>query len=221
MRMRGFTLIELMVALFITAIVFAMGYAAISQALTSRSAIEAQATRLLAVQKALRMMEQDFELLQPRPVRSLIGDGYDAALLAPDTSTTTLATSTQPGNSGSEATPVVTLTRGGWSNPAGLQRSELQRAAYYVADGKLMRVYKPVLDATSAVANVKRELLDHVSSLSLRFMDISRTWRTGWPVQETNAEMQQRVLAFRPIAVEVTLTLEDWGTLVRVFEVAT
>ncbi|MFT3905097.1 MAG: type II secretion system minor pseudopilin GspJ [Steroidobacteraceae bacterium] len=222
MRNRGFTLIELVVAMFITAIVAAMGYAAINQALGNRTAVEAQAERLLSVQKALRIMEQDFELAQPRPVRNLIGDGYEAAMVAPDLSSTltSTASSTEGGTSGSEAAPVVTLTRGGWTNTAGLERSELQRVAYYVENGTLIRMYKPVLDATTAVTSIKRDLLTDVTSLSLRFMDVSRQWRTSWPTTELNAEAQTQALRYRPIAVEVTVVLKDWGTLVRIYEIA-
>src|SRR5450631_2021000 len=81
-RLRGFTLIELLVALFITAIMFAFGYRALDEAFKSRREVEQQSARLIAVQQALRTLEQDFELLQPRPVRNLIGDGYMPALTA-------------------------------------------------------------------------------------------------------------------------------------------
>src|SRR5450755_7984 len=79
---RGFTLIELLVALFITAIMFAFGYRALDEAFKSRRGIDEQSARLIAVQQALRTLEQDFELLQPRPVRMPIGDGYMPAVAA-------------------------------------------------------------------------------------------------------------------------------------------
>src|SRR5580658_2054883 len=81
-RRAGFTLIELLVALFITAIMFTIGYRALDQAFTSRKQIEEQSARLLAVQQAMRTIEQDFELLQPRPVRNVIGDGFLPAVLS-------------------------------------------------------------------------------------------------------------------------------------------
>jgi len=76
MTARGFTLIELLVALFITAIMFVIGYGELDQALRSRRELDEHSARLIAVQQALRTIEQDFELLQPRPVRNLVGDGY-------------------------------------------------------------------------------------------------------------------------------------------------
>src|ERR1700681_2705729 len=144
-RHRGFTLIELLVALFITAIMFAFGYRALDEAFKSRREVDQQSARLIAVQQALRTLEQDFELLQPRPVRKLIGDGYLPALTAAQSNAlgslgTTLGNTTLGGSTlGSTAgglgsssangstAPLVTFTRGGWTNPAGIQRSELQR----------------------------------------------------------------------------------------------
>src|ERR1700723_3262644 len=81
-RHGGFTLVELLVALFITAILFAFGYRALDEAFKSRREVDEQSARLIAVQQALRTLEQDFELLQPRPVRNVIGDGYLPAVAA-------------------------------------------------------------------------------------------------------------------------------------------
>src|SRR5437879_5538248 len=93
-RLRGFTLIELLVALFIAALMFAMGYGAINQALASRSSLQEQQARLLELQTAMRVLEQDFVQLAPRPVRAPVG--YTWA------------------RTGRGA------TRGGWTNPNGL-----------------------------------------------------------------------------------------------------
>src|ERR1700691_1468348 len=77
---RGFTLIELMVAVFITAIVLAMGYGAVNQALQNREALDAREERLHAVQTTMRILTQDLTQLPPRPVRQPIGDGWLPAL---------------------------------------------------------------------------------------------------------------------------------------------
>lgn len=238
-RPAGFTLIELLVALFITAIIFAMGYGALNQALGNRKALEEQSARLLEVQKALRVMEQDFELLQPRPVRKSLGDGYDAALIAANTQSslsTTVTTASSSGSTpssssaasnntddvtlGSDVNPLVVFTRGGWTNPAGLQRSELQRVSYYVQAGELIRMYLPVLDATPTNVPVKRELLSGVKSLSFRYMDGNHTWQQSWPPGILGAADQSATLRIRPVAVEITVQLKDYDILVRVIEVA-
>lgn len=220
---RGFTLVELLVALFIAAIVFAMGYSALGQALTSRKQVAEQADRLSAVQQALRVLEQDFEMLQPRPVRDLLGSGYLAPLVLNKNALNGAGGST----SGSAMTvaaqqglALLSFTRGSWANPAGLPRSEMQRVSYVLREDKLLRQYQPELDTTGAAGFQERELLDQVQALSFRFMDGSLRWYDTWPTPLTQNLPPADQLRVRPVAIEVTLTLKDWGKLVRRIEVA-
>ncbi|MCC7461472.1 MAG: type II secretion system minor pseudopilin GspJ [Gammaproteobacteria bacterium] len=206
----GFTLIELLVAMFITAVLFAIGYGALDQAMRSRGTVERQAARLTAVQRALRLMEQDFELLQPRAIRDPGGSGYQPALLTGATAGVGAAAGDLP---------IVTFTRGGWSNPAGVARSELQRVAYVLRDHQLVRQYWAVLDPAPGSTPRQRVLLDEVEALSLRYMNAGHQWQSGWPppgVGGTDLRRQR----MRPVAVEITLELRDWGQLVRIVEVA-
>ena len=67
-RPRGFTLIELAVAIFITAVLFAIGYGAVNQAVNNREALEERQERLLAVQTTMRVLGQDIGQLALRPL---------------------------------------------------------------------------------------------------------------------------------------------------------
>ena len=123
---RGFTLVELLVAIFIAVLMFAMGYAAINQGLMSHDSLKDQQAHLLQLQTAMRLLEQDFVQAAPRPVRQAVGDEpAQYAMLG--------------GAPGTQ--PVVALTRDGWSNPAGLQRPGLQRVAYFLENNTLRREY--------------------------------------------------------------------------------
>jgi type II secretion system protein J len=275
---RGFTLIELMVAVFITAIVLSMGYGAVNQALASHDALDARQERLRAVQTAVRLITQDFTQLAPRPVRQPLGDGWLPAMQAgasmgsslglsgvnagtgpgslgqglgaspgtpaPATSTsgssstglgaslgTSTGTTTSLGTSTSTTTgagtftssntaqTIMTFTRAGWANPAGIQRPALERVTYILENGTLRREHSPVLDAVMTTATVRRDLLDKVKSVTVRYMDLSFNWREQWPPQALAGDPNAN-LRLRPIAVEVTLELEDWGKIVRVIEIA-
>ena len=242
-RAQGFTLIELLVALFITAIMFTIGYRALEQAFRSRQEVEEQSARLIALQQALRVIEQDFELLQPRPIRQLTGDGYlpaimssaNAGTLLGNTSSTFDGSTSSTSGSGSSSTsatlgmistlnggtlPVVSFTRGGWTNPAGLPRSELQRVSYSIENGALMRSYTPDLDSTFAVVPIKRKLLEHVKNFNLRYMDAGHQWQTQWPVPTQGVGQQDLILRIRPVAVEVTIEFEGIGIVMRHIEIA-
>lgn len=208
----GFTLLELLVAMFIAAVIFAMGYGAINQAVKNRVELQEQQAKLLELQTAVRVIEQDFVQLAPRPVRQPVGGSNDfyPALMASTVGSGLTSTSSTSSSSGQL---VVALTRAGWTNPAGLQRPSLQRVAYYFDKGTLRREHWSVLDPTQTSTTVKRDLLTHLKAVSLRFYS-QAGWDTQWPRNgQIAAEM-----ATRPIAVEVTLDTEEWGTIVRLIE---
>jgi len=207
-RQRGFTLIELAVAVFITAILFAIGYGAVNQAVKNREALEQQQERLLAVQTTIRTIAQDVNQLALRPIRDPSGNDWLPVLVA----------------SGSNQQRLLELTRGGWANPAGVQRPALQRVVYLFEENTLRREYWPVLDPLLSTEPIKKDLCTGVKSVTFRYMDVGRQWRDTWPpataVANTPGNAQIN-LRHRPVAVEVTLELTDWGKIVRVLEVPT
>ena len=206
MRSRGFTLLELLVAMFIAAVMFAMGYGAIRQAMNNHEALQEQQARLVEMQSAMRILEQDFVQLVPRPIRQPAGDGYLACLI---------------GQADPEAQPIVQFTRGGWNNPSGVQRPGLQRVTYVLEKNTLRREYYPVLDPTLQTTTLKRDILTHVKTVTFRYMDLNRTWQTQWPTATVAGPTgSESALTIRPIAIEITLDTEDWGKLVRTIEVA-
>lgn len=198
-RHAGFTLIELLVAVFITAILVTLGYGALEQSLRNRETIDANAARLVAVQGAMRTFLQDFGQLAPRPVREPLGAGHQAALVG---------TATQ-----------AVLTRGGFANPAGVQRSTLQRVRYVLEGDVLYRDQWLVLDATLDPPPQRRVLVDGVKAFSLRFMNDGKAWQESWPPATARATPGEHEQRWRPLAVEITLELADWGRLVRLVEV--
>lgn len=200
MRARGFTLVEVLVAVFVFAIVAALAYGGYNQLTRQDEIVDKNASRTRAIQTAVQRMAEDFEMIEPRPVREPLGESVEPALRS-DARTETLAE----------------LTRSGWSNPAGVSRSTLQRVAYRVQDNKLERAYWNALDRTLSVEPTTAVLVDHVRTVSFRFMDQNQSWHEQWPPLGYSGPDAVRL---RPIAVEITLDLEDWGKIVRLVEVA-
>ncbi len=204
---RGFTLLEIMIAVAIFVVVGTMALSGYNELSRQSRRLDASMARVRAVQSTMQRMSQDFMTLEPRPVREPLGDGMQPALRA-DARTDQLAE----------------LTHSGWSNPAGVPRPTLQRVAYRMQDKTLHRDYWTMLDRTLTSQPVSAVMLDKVRSIKLRFMDNTRNWQDQWPPL-TNVvggvpTNSSDALSLRPLAVEITLDLEDWGTVTRTVEVS-
>lgn len=192
----GFTLLELLVALAVFAILAVAAYGGLRNVLYTRAAVEEQNRRLAAVQLAVYRLEQDIEQAAPRGVRDEYGEPQPALL------------------SGGLAADRLTLTRFGWDNPLGQPRSTLQRIAYRLRDGRLWRLHWPVLDRGGPIEARETLLLDQVREIKARFLD-REDWRDDWPPPAPVGQERKPDPDRLPRAVEISLTLEDWGEITR------
>jgi len=197
----GFTLMELLVAVAIFAVVGTLALSGYTQLQKQSEYAEQRLERTREVQRAVQTITQDLEQLEPRPIREPLGESQLPALLAQDPTEYSLQ-----------------FTRAGWSNTAGLSRPTLQRVGYRLDQDGLWRDYWPVLDRTLTAEPIRRKLLGGIRTVTFRFMDQGRTWVDRWPAA-AGAVGAQPDLRQRPAAIEVTLELEDWGTIRRVVEV--
>jgi len=199
-RVSGFTLIEVLVALAVFGVMSMLAYAALGSTLSNAEYLTERMDRLQSVQRAVRYLSTDLIQAAPRPVRTELGDSYAAALQSTLSSDFALE-----------------LTHAGWGNPAGLPRSTLQRVAYRLEEDKLVRYHWNVLDRTYANEPLATVLLDDVESLFFLFYDGSGEASDTWPplVQQGGAALRSR-----PRAVEIILTLVDQGEIRRLLEIA-
>src|SRR5690606_104259 len=107
-RQSGFTLLEVLVAVAVFAIVGALAMGGYNELTRQSDIVEENASRTRAVQRTVQRLVQDFSMLEPRPVRASLGDSREGAL-----------------RSIRGQTPLAELTRSSWPNPAGVQRSTL------------------------------------------------------------------------------------------------
>jgi general secretion pathway protein J len=198
-RPRGFTLIEVLVATVILAILSVMAHRGVAETRLAVERVRENMSRVREVQRAITLVTTDFRQLAPRPVRALVGDGYRPAL---------------------ERDPnginLVELSRDGWSNTIGAPRGTVQRVLYVVEDGTLVRRHWQVTDATLANEPVSRKLLTGVQRIEIRYLGAGREWQTQWPPLGAPPEIALRA---RPRAVEVVVVLSDYGEIRRIIEV--
>lgn len=209
-RQAGFTLIELVIAMFVAAIMFALGYGAIQQSLVERDHINTSQARLTEIQRGVRVIAQDFAQVIARTARDTAGNGEIQPAVTSSTRDNT----------------IVTFTRGGWSNPAGVQRPSEQRVRYRFVDGALVREHWLSVDPALNVEPRQRVLLTKVKAVEIRFLDpAAREWRTEWPASTPSGPLNPQaidpLLRGRPLAIEFSIVLEDWGRITRLFEIPT
>jgi general secretion pathway protein J len=198
-RQGGFTLLEILVATVIMVIMAVLAYRTVGEARVEVEMAEGHLDRLREVQRAMHLLTGDFRTAAPRPVRESIGDGYRAALMRDPNSIA-----------------LVELTHAGWPNGAGLPRGTVQRVSYRLEERKLIREHWNVTDATLATPPIARELLQDVDSVEIRYMNNGREWVAEWPPAGSAADLAFRL---RPLAVEITIVLADYGELRRLVEV--
>lgn len=197
----GFTLIEILVAMVIVAVIGVLAYGGLHGVINEREQTSARMRRLQHIQQAFAIMTRDFSQLEPRPVRDPLGGTPLAALVSTP-----------------QSQPPLIFTRGGWSNPLADVRSTEERVAYQLDNKRLDRLSWPELDVPAQSKPVKQVLLTNVSAFDVLFMDDAGKWQTQWPPLNVSAAAY---LSKLPRAVEVRVTLKGLGRITRIVEVAT
>ncbi|HSW70250.1 MAG TPA: type II secretion system minor pseudopilin GspJ [Gammaproteobacteria bacterium] len=188
----GFTLLEIIIALFIFSIVSLIIVSALHNVINLQSASQKKAERLAKLQIALLFLSRDLEQTIHRPITTSNGnlEGFIGS------------------------TNAVTFTHAGWDNPSGmLIRSTLQRTRYELNDGILKRLTWPVLDQAHLIAPNAKSLLNSVNDLHFEYLDNKGRFQPVWPPLD-------QPKAILPLAVRVSLTLNNWGKIDQLYIIA-
>src|SRR5882724_2931530 len=147
----GFTLLEILIALFIFSIVSMIMVGALHTVFNSQSTTAKHAAALTKLQIVFLLMSHDLEQTINRPVTNAKGIEEGPFIGSHDT---------------------VTFTHAGFANPLGsLLHSTLQRTEYSFNNEYLIRSIWPVLDQTQKTLPSHRTLLHSVTELRFEYLD--------------------------------------------------
>ena len=205
---RGFTLIEVLIAMAITAFVALLGYNTLSTVITGVDSVRNEAQRLYEINRAIGVLSRDIRQVTNRSITDEFGTQASAL------------------EGGPLARETLAFTRSGWHNTLGVPRSALQRVAYYIDDDQLIRAAYPILDRSAAIEPRETILLEEVERFEVRFLGDITTLQAGADVTVDRRFWQENWLADisqpgavieLPAAVEVLLAIEGWGEMERLY----
>ncbi len=192
---RGFTLIEMLVAIAIFAMLSSSAYLVLGQAQRNNQLSLEKTERLKELQRTIIIMDNDFRQMALRSFRNIGEEATDNVFLWGE------------GLLDSDDN-AISFTRLGWLNPQQMfPRGEIVKVGYRISEDKLERVWWRYPDTPIGQEGVVTPLLNDVEKIKLQF------YQEGW----LDVWEESTVL---PEAISVTLTLRDYGDIERVYLIA-
>jgi general secretion pathway protein J len=185
----GFTLIEMMVALLIFAMLAAAGVSLLTFSVRAQAAATERLDAVGNDQRMASLLASDLAQAVPRITRDVIGANQPAF----------------SGTNGVGAAPMLRYVRGGWTNPDANTRASIQRVEIALNQGRLERRTYPMVDG--ATAGPAMLLADNVESVHLRYRD-KGVWASAW---------QNPAPASMPRAVELIIKRQNQPALMMAF----
>lgn len=198
---KGFTLVEVMLALLIMAMIAIASGAAFQSAARGGAAAREAMERLAQIDRAFVLIENDLRNTLPIVRRA-------------------------DGGRGERMRPIyisisedywLTILRGGLANPLNQARTEEIRVGYRFVDENLWRDtwYNPATKEENDAR--KRKILTGIENLSVEVLapgtaSIAGTWNLTWPPSSGRFTETQL-----PLAIRIKLELNDMGEITRVF----
>lgn len=189
-RQKGFTLIEMMLAIAIFALLSLMATQILRSILQTHQRVDDKTQQMAQIQLALALMERDISQATVRPAADESRPNLVDFIVVKGTS------------------DEIELVHRHWANPGAiLARSSLERVKYRLRAGQLERLSFPTPGAPISQARIVPVLHD-VERFQLRFSQAG-AWQNGWYAS-----------AVLPQAIELTVELPKYGRLRRIILLA-
>lgn len=184
---QAFTLIEVLIALVIFAILATITSSAMYYAFTTRTRVSEQAEQLMRLQLAITLIERDISQVANRAVR-----GEEMRLFPAFTGEVNY----------------IEFTRGGMVNPTAVEkRSTMKRIAILCQNGQLIRRSWPALDTPKRNNYEDKVLLDKLTNCHFAYLNETLQLLNAW---HANALPNTNTPSL-PKAVQLSFTLPTWG----------
>ena len=216
---RGFTLLEVLIALVISAIIAVMAFSSLNAADNGATRTNEVLSEVNRIDRAWQIIAADFRHVLP-PATADKNSVFEAESLR---------------SSGEDSDQVIMLfKRRGWVNFSNLPRSDLQLVSYRVVDGKLWRDFLPEYNLELSDIDMEDDayhqlLLEGVEDVQLRLLhqgaissrgksaldgnEFSEDWLQKWPDNNQQGATNQDL----PLAIEVTIEIKGVGSSARLF----
>jgi general secretion pathway protein J len=186
----GFTLVEVLVATAVFAIMSAMAWGGLNAVIRTREALVAEQQDFTRTLRAVAALERDLLAVVARPVRGNYGEPLPALRGDGDH---------------------LELTRLGFTSSLVDARSNLERVIYEQDGTTLKRGRFAVLDRAAGSLPELTTVRDRVRRLQLRYLDTQGRWLDAWPRRDDKPEAL-------PQAVEFRLDIDGVGEISRLIE---
>lgn len=185
---QGFTLLELLVALTIFAVVAALAWGGLDVVARTQRSLEVTGTQLAQLQKTIGRFERDVRQAVPRPIRNDLGQSEPALVGSTDRLDLSL-----------------------WRSAAGELQSGVQRASWRCRDGQLQRTQWRAPDRTGATPADESVQLTQLTHCRFRFVAEDGSVADRWPSPGKPAQSLPR-------GVELGFAITGQGEFRRVVE---
>lgn len=195
----GFTLVEILVALLVFAVVGLLSARLLSQSIDNQNNLQDRGQRLAEIHRAMRVLQRDIVQLSRRKIRDAQGEELPA-LVVSDQGT-------------------IEFSRVGWRNPLRQPRSEVQRVGYRWQDEKIIRGYWLTLDRSYDAEPAYQTLLENVEAIEFFAVDQLGNEHKQWPLDPEANVVTEKGEALYLAAILVRAEIAPYGMIERIWQV--
>ncbi|MFT4058399.1 MAG: GspJ family T2SS minor pseudopilin variant LspJ [Legionella sp.] len=195
-KLRGFTLIEILIALTVFAILATITSSTLYHAFNTRTRVNEQSKRIANLQLAISLLQQDLSQTLERAIRANDMRLFPIFLGQAD---------------------YMEFTRDGDVNPGSNEKhSTLKRVAYVCTNNSLIRRTWDTLDPVERKNNANKVLLSNLSNCHFGYLNNSLQVFPDWRADAVNQNQNKESL---PKAVQVNFTVQDQGEMNLLFPI--